>query len=350
MENIKLTTYSKGAGCGCKIAPKTLQEILLNQTTTTHTDAKLLVGNHTNDDAAVYELDNDNCLISTTDFFTPIVNDAYNFGQIAATNAISDIYAMGGKPILALAILGWPVETLPTALANKVIEGARNMCAKAGIVLAGGHSIDSQEPIFGLSVNGIVAKQHIKQNNTAQVGDYIFVTKPIGVGILTTAEKKEKLLEQDATKALAVMTTLNDIGIALGKLPYVTAMTDVTGFGLAGHLIEICEGSTTSATLQWDAIPMVTDLSPYIKIGIRPDATSRNWNSYGAKILIEKTVPMMDAFTLLPDPQTSGGLLFTVNENYVEAIQLLLQQHNLTQHTKPIGRIVSKGEKVIIVS
>jgi selenide, water dikinase len=347
-DEIKLTEYSKGAGCGCKIAPKQLQEILQNQTTTI-TDANLLVGNNTNDDAAVYALDEENCIISTTDFFTPIVNDAYQFGQVAAANAISDVYAMGGTPILALAILGWPVEKLSTELANKVIAGARAVCSKAGITLAGGHSIDSQEPIFGLSVNGLVHKKNIKQNNTAQVEDVIFITKPIGIGILTTAEKKKVLLPQDAGKAVQVMTNLNTIGAVLGKQDFVTAMTDITGFGLAGHLIEMAEGANLSAEMYWDKIPMLTDFSTYIKTGVRPDATSRNWNSYGSKIKIEKTVPMMDAFTLLPDPQTSGGLLVCVKKDSVVAMQNLLIENGLEAFIEPIGIMVDKIDKVVIV-
>lgn len=348
-DEVKLTAYSKGAGCGCKITPKALKEILQHQTSVVDNDPNLIVGNSTNDDAAVYALDDENCIISTTDFFTPIVNDAYLFGQVAAANAISDVYAMGGKPILALAILGWPIEKLPAELANKVIEGARSICNKAGIALAGGHSIDSQEPIFGLSVNGLVKKTNIKQNNTAQLGDYIFITKPIGTGILTTAEKKEELLEEHSNIAANVMTSLNSIGIALGKIIEVTAMTDVTGFGLAGHLIEMCEGAKLSAEIYWNKIPMITDLSYYIKKGIRPDATSRNWNSYGTSILIEKKVPIMEAFTLLPDPQTSGGLLISVKENYVTTFKLFLAANNLEKFMEPIGKFINKQENIIQV-
>jgi selenide,water dikinase len=345
---IKLTEYSKGAGCGCKIAPNQLQEILVT-TTTSLIDKKLLVGNSTNDDAAVYALDETNCIITTTDFFTPIVNDAFQFGQVAAANAISDVYAMGGKPIVATAILGWPVEKLPTTLANKVLEGARNICTKAGIILAGGHSIDSQEPIFGLNVNGLVKKENIKQNNTAQIGDYLFLTKPIGIGILTTAEKKQQLLDEHIGTAVVQMTSLNKIGTLLGEKKYVTAMTDITGFGLAGHLIEMCEGAGLSAELYWDKIPKVSNIEHYIKAGIRPDATSRNWNSYGKKLQIEKTVPMMDAFTLLPDPQTSGGLLIAVAENSIGEMQFFLQENNLENYIKPIGRILEQKEKTILV-
>jgi selenide, water dikinase len=343
-----LTEYAHGAGCGCKIAPKVLHEILQNQTTIIG-DSKLLVGNNTNDDAAVYELDETNCIISTTDFFTPIVNDAFQFGQIAAANAISDVYAMGGRPIMALAILGWPVEKLSTELANKVIEGARSICAEAGIMLAGGHSIDSPEPIFGLSVNGLVAKKNIKQNNTAQEGDALFMTKPIGVGILATAEKKAQLQEGHEGLAVTQMKTLNKIGAVLGEKDWVTAMTDVTGFGLAGHLIEICEGAGFSAELYWNKIPQITDLSYYLKNRILPDATFRNWNSYGTKIGFDKAVPVMDAFNILPDPQTSGGLLIAVKANAVAQMQELLIENQLENFIAPIGQMKPKGEKVIQV-
>ncbi len=345
---ILLTEYAHGAGCGCKIAPKVLHEILQNQTTT-HTDSKLLVGNNTNDDAAIYELDEENCIISTTDFFTPIVNDAFQFGQIAAANAISDVYAMGGKPIMAIAILGWPVEKLPAELANKVIEGARNICAEAGIMLAGGHSIDSPEPIFGLSVNGLVAKKNIKQNDTSQEGDYLFLTKPIGVGILATAEKKSQLQEGHEGLAVTQMKILNKIGAILGQQEWVTAMTDVTGFGLAGHLVEMCEGAGLSADLYWTKIPQVTDLSYYLKNRILPDATFRNWNSYGTKIGFDKTVPVMDAFNILPDPQTSGGLLIAVKPYAIVEMQELLKQNGLENFIEPIGQMKVKADKVIQV-
>jgi selenide, water dikinase len=345
---ILLTEYAHGAGCGCKIAPKVLHEILQNQTTTIG-DSKLLVGNNTNDDAAVYELDENNCIISTTDFFTPIVNDAFQFGQVAAANAISDVYAMGGKPIMALAILGWPVEKLPAELANKVIEGARTICAEAGIMLAGGHSIDSPEPIFGLSVNGLVAKKNIKQNNTAQEGDFLFITKPIGVGILATAEKKAQLQEGHEGLAVAQMKILNKIGAVLGQKDWVTAMTDVTGFGLAGHLIEMCEGASISAELYWNKIPQITDLSYYLKNRILPDATFRNWNSYGTKIGFDKAIPVMDAFNILPDPQTSGGLLIAVKPNAIEQMQELLKQNGLENFIAPIGQMKKVGEKIIQV-
>ena len=233
IQAIKLTQYSRGAGCGCKISPAVLEEILHSQFT--FPGQNLLVGNSSNDDAAVYDLGDGNALISTTDFFMPIVDDPFDFGQIASANAISDIYAMGGKPILAIALLGWPVEKLPAAVAKEVMEGARKICAEAGITLAGGHSIDSAEPFFGLSVNGLVSVDNLKKNNTAKEGDLLFLTKPIGVGILSTAQKRNVLKEDHVSILIDQLTQLNSAGESLGKVQGVSAMTDTTGFGLAGH-------------------------------------------------------------------------------------------------------------------
>ena len=275
--DIKLTHYSHGAGCGCKIAPKVLDEILKSSFVLPDNN-KLLVGNHSKDDAAVYDLDNGMALISTTDFFMPIVDDAFDFGRIAAANSISDVYAMGGKPLMAIAILGWPVEKLPVELAQQVIEGGRSICAEAGIPLAGGHSIDSQEPIFGLAVTGIVPIENLKKNNTAEAGDVLFLTKPLGVGILSTAQKRGLLKEEHLPLMIAQMAALNKKGEELGKIKGVTAMTDVTGFGLLGHLIEMTEGSGLSAELYYDKLPVAEGVRDYITQRIFPDATTRNWN------------------------------------------------------------------------
>jgi selenide, water dikinase len=256
---------------------------------------------------------------------------------------------MGGKPIMALAILGWPIEKLPTALANRVIEGAREICKKAGIALAGGHSIDTPEPIFGLCVTGTVKKEDIKQNNTAQAGNLLFLTKPLGTGVLTTAEKRKALLPEHKGLALAEMVKLNKIGEELGRQPWVTAMTDITGFGLAGHLTEMCAKNDISAEISWKTLPFIADLSHYIKNRILPDATFRNWNSYGKNIGFEPGVPVMDAFNLLPDPQTSGGLLVAVRETSKEEMQQLLVNSGI-EYTSPIGRITARGEKVVFVT
>ena len=344
-EQIKLTKYSHGAGCGCKISPKVLDEILKSNFTSPD-NKNLLVGNHSKDDAAVYDLNNGTALISTTDFFMPIVDDPYEFGRIASANAISDVYAMGGKPIVAIAILGWPVNILSAEVANKVIEGSRSICTEAGISLAGGHSIDSPEPIFGLSVNGLVKVKNLKQNNTAKAGNILFLTKPLGVGILTTAEKKGILSAQHYGLAAKQMMQLNKIGEAIGHLSAVTAMTDVTGFGLLGHLTEMAEGSGLSAEIYFDKIPIITAmLRDYINKNAVPGGTGRNWDSYGHKILEISDYQK----AILADPQTSGGLLFAADAAAEEEVQKLLSANGLQNFIVPIGRLVEKKEKVIEV-
>ena len=277
-ETIRLTQYSHGAGCGCKIAPKVLDEILKTNLISPDND-KLLVGNHSKDDAAVYELDDEKALILTTDFFTPIVDDAYDFGRIAAANAISDVYAMGGTPLMAIAILGWPVEKLPIELATKVVDGARSICLEANIPLAGGHSIDSPEPIFGLAVTGLVEKKHLKKNSTAGAGDLLFLTKPLGTGVLSTAQKRGLIAEAPATAMIRQMATLNKVGAEVGKINGVTAMTDVTGFGLLGHLIEMADGAGLSAEIYYDKIMPIEGVRELIGQRVFPDATTRNWSS-----------------------------------------------------------------------
>ena len=348
IDSIRLTQYSHGAGCGCKISPKVLDEIL--KTDISAPDNKnLLVGNSSKDDAAVYDLENGMALISTTDFFMPIVDDAFDFGRIAAANSISDVYAMGGKPLLAIAVLGWPVEKLPVELAQKIIDGGRTICNEAGIPLAGGHSIDSPEPIFGLAVTGIVNKENLKKNNTAEEGDLIFLTKPLGVGILSTAQKRELLQEEFLQVMVKQMTTPNKIGEELGKIKGVNAMTDVTGFGLLGHLIEMAESSGVSAEIIYNKIPVVDGVKDFIKRRIFPDATTRNWNSYHDKVRFEKGVDVMEAFTLLPDPQTNGGLLISVKENAKDEVIGLFKKEGLEKFIEPIGKFISRGEKMISV-
>jgi selenide,water dikinase len=279
----------------------------------------------------------------------PIVDDAFDFGRIAAANSISDVYAMGGKPLLAVAILGWPVEKLPVGLAQKVVEGGRTVCAEAGIPLAGGHSIDSPEPIFGLAVTGIVPIENLKKNNTAQDGDHLFLTKPLGVGILSTAQKRGLLKAEHLPVMIGQMTELNKIGEELGKIKGVTAMTDVTGFGLLGHLIEMAEGSGLSAEIYYEKIPVAEGVREYISQRIFPDATTRNWSSYSEKVKFGKGVNVMEAFTLLPDPQTNGGVLISVGENSLEAVKQLLLLHGLADSITPVGRIIPKNEKTVWV-
>jgi len=342
---IKLTQFSHGAGCGCKISPQVLDKIL-HSNLVFPDNKRLIVGNHTKDDAAVYDLENGTALIATTDFFMPIVDDPFDFGRIASANAISDVYAMGGKPVLAIAILGWPINKLSPEVAQKVIEGARSICLEAGISLAGGHSIDSPEPIFGLAVNGIILIENIKQNNKAKEGDLLFLTKPLGVGILTTAEKKGLLLEEHNGIAATQMMQLNKIGELLGKMENVHAMTDVTGFGLLGHLVEMAEGSGLSAEIYFDRIPVIADtIKTYIDNNCIPGGTTRNWDSYGQKMSSITNIQK----ALLADPQTSGGLLIAVDANEVSKVQNLFGQHGLNKFINPIGKIIPKEEKVIII-
>lgn len=288
-----------------------MEEILRSEVSTVSYKS-LLVGNETSDDAAVFDLGNGTGIISTTDFFMPIVDDAFDFGRIASANAISDVYAMGGKPLMAIAILGWPIEKLPADLARQVLEGSRSICSEAGIPLAGGHTIDSSEPMFGLAVTGLIELNNLKKNNGAKEGDMIFLTKPIGVGILSTAQKRGVISEIHAQSMIAQMTTLNKIGERILKLNGITAMTDVTGFGLLGHLIEMSEGAGLSAELDYQSIPVIDGAREYLAQRIVPDATYRNWNSYSTKVGFEKGLNVMEAFNLLPDPQTNGGLLIAV--------------------------------------
>lgn len=307
-KTIKLTQYSHGAGCGCKISPAILDKIL-HSPVAVQADPRLLVGNDKRDDAAVLDLGNGTALISTTDFFMPIVDDAYDFGRIASANAISDVYAMGGKPVMAIAILGWPIDKLPPEVAQRVLEGARAVCADAGIMLAGGHSIDCPEPVFGLAVSGMVNIGQLKQNSTATEGCRLYLTKPLGVGILSTAQKRGLLLEEDAAIALNSMVTLNKLGEVFGQMDAVKAMTDVTGFGLLGHLAEMCEGSGLSAEIHFDQIPLIKSLPYYLAQRCFPGGMQRNWNSYGHKVN-----PLTDEQKyILADPQTSGGLLVAVS-------------------------------------
>lgn len=347
-EIIKLTQHAHGAGCGCKIAPQVLDEILK---TNNPTDAfkALLVGNDAKDDAAVYQLNDKEAIIATTDFFTPIVDDPYTFGQVAAANAISDVYAMGGEPILALAILGWPVDKLPLWAAQKVLEGARSVCKEVNIPLAGGHSIDTTEPIFGLSVNGKVLVKHLKRNNKAQKGDVLFLTKPIGVGVFATAEKRSKIEEEDKETLRSQLISVNKVGAELGKIEGVHAMTDVTGFGLGGHLVEMCEGANLSAEVTYDKIPKLKGIEKYLSQNIIPDATYRNWNGFGKKIKLEPGINTVQAFQLLPDPQTNGGLLIAVAPQHIEKVKEVLNSNGYGDFIEPIGEMIEKGESCIFV-
>jgi len=340
IEPIKLTAFSHGSGCGCKIAPAVLSRIL-GESVSTQLFPNLLIGNSTRDDAAVMAIDDDRVIISTTDFFMPIVDDPFDFGGIASVNAISDIYAMGGKPLMAIAILGWPIDKLAPEIAAQVMAGARAACDRAGIPLAGGHSIDSPEPIFGLAVTGIANRVSIKANSTATMGCELYLTKPLGIGILATAEKRGKLREQDLGKTAKLMLQLNSIGEQLGKLESVKAMTDVTGFGLLGHLIEMCEGANLSAEVDYSKVPLIEGIKFYLDQFIYPDMTMRNFQSYSAKV---STLTGEQLFTLC-DPQTSGGLLIAVNPTGKNQFLSICSQFGLELNA--IGSMVEKEDKVV---
>ncbi len=353
-QSVKLTQYSHGAGCGCKIAPKILDRILHNRTTSPSDKsgdsatgqphyANLLVGNDSRDDAAVLDMGNGEAVISTTDFFMPIVDDAFDFGRIASANAISDVYAMGGEPIMAIAILGWPLDKLSPEVAGQVLEGSRAICLEAGIPLAGGHSIDSPEPIFGLAVTGRVRIDHLKQNNTATKGCRLYLTKPLGVGILTTAQKKGILKPEHAHLAPTQMAKLNSFGAVLGKLPYVKALTDVTGFGLLGHLTEMAEGSGLSAVITFDAVPTLPFVDEYLSQKSFPGGTTRNWDSYGHKI---SELTEMQRY-ILADPQTSGGLLIAVDPNSTIEFERVASENGF--FLQSFGELVEQREKVVYV-
>ena len=342
MNDIKLTQYSHGAGCGCKISPAILDTIL-------HSDLpkskfpSLLVGNESKDDAAVFDIGDGTCIISTTDFFMPIVDDPFTFGAIASVNAISDVYAMGGTPFMAVAILGWPINTIPAEVAKSVLEGSRKICAEANIPLAGGHSIDCPEPVFGLAVSGIMKKDQLKRNDTAKEGSLLYLTKPLGVGIITTAQKKGIVSEAHLKKAVDTMLTLNSAGAEFGKLGYVNAMTDITGFGLLGHLCEVCEGSGLSAEIDFSLVPKFDFLESYIQQNSMPGGTQRNWGSYGQKIS-----PVSDfQRAILADPQTSGGLLVSVDPGRTSEFEDLAMRkgNKLTS----FGKMIAKKAKTIIV-
>ena len=335
--DVKLTQYSHGAGCGCKIAPAVLHN-MLGGMKQGPVHPSLLVGNDTKDDAAVVDLGDGTGIISTTDFFMPIVDDPHTFGRIAAANAISDIYAMGGTPLVAIAIFGWPIDKLSEEVAGRVLEGGRSICEEAGIPLAGGHSIDCPEPIFGLAVTGRVPLEHLQKNAAAQPGDVLFLTKPLGVGIITTTQKRGDVDPAHLAAAVTSMQTLNAIGADLSAMPGVHAMTDVTGFGLMGHLLEMCEGSGTRAEVHGDQVQTFDGVPHYHAQGMVPGGARRNFASYGEHL----DLPEGYLRDVLCDPQTSGGLLVAVAPEHAEAVQSLLAERGMP--SAPIGRMLSQEE------
>jgi len=331
---VRMTEYSHGSGCGCKIAPGLLEDILKSSLQIA-ADPRLLVGNASKDDAAVYDLGNGTSVVSTTDFFMPIVDDPAEFGRIAATNAISDIYAMGGKPLMAIAIFGWPIDKLGPEVAQWVVDGGRAACRDAGIPLAGGHSIDAPEPIFGLAVTGLVDNANLKRNDAAEAGCRLFLTKPLGIGILTTAQKKKLLDPAHERIAPDTMCRLNSAGARFGELAQVKAMTDVTGFGLMGHLAEVCDGCGVGAVVEYDAVPKLPHVEHYLDLGCSPGGAQRNFDSYGHKI-----APIDERRRqLLCDPQTSGGLLVAVTPAGED--EFLAVARELGLELAPIGELVA---------
>ncbi len=344
-EKIRLTQFSHGGGCGCKIAPAVLSEILA-ATPVRGLPKELLVGTETADDAAVYKLNDSQALVATTDFFTPIVDDPYDFGRIAATNAISDIYAMGGKPIMALAIVGMPLEKLPVSVIGRILEGGESVCAKAGIPIAGGHSIDTLEPIYGLVALGLVHPDKVKRNSSAKAGDVLILGKPLGVGILSAALKKGKLSQAGYATMLDWTTRLNTPGEALADMPAVHALTDVTGFGLAGHLLEICRGSKLGAELDFSRIPVLEEARAFAEQGIATGASDRNWSGYGKDVRLPGDFAEWKK-KILTDPQTSGGLLVACADEAKERV-LGEFRRNGFMAASVIGRL-APGEPVVSV-
>ena len=340
----RLTSLSHGGGCGCKVAPSVLSSIL-QQNPLFPAPKELLVGIETSDDAAVYLLNEDQALIATTDFFMPIVDDARDFGAIAATNAISDVYAMGGRPILALALLGMPINVLPASTIAAILRGGQEVCARAGIPVAGGHSIDSVEPIYGLAVLGLARPEHIRRNRDARPGDVLLLGKPLGVGVLSAALKKDKLDADGYRHMLQTATQLNTPGPLLAELEGVHAITDVTGFGLLGHLLEICRGSGLSAHINAANVPLIAGVHELAAQGMLTGASNRNWASYGQDVELRSWDPLMQA--LLTDPQTSGGLLVTCDAAAAEAALKVFRDEGF-MHAAVIGHMLDGPVRVLV--
>ena len=328
-EEPRLTSLSHGGGCGCKIAPGVLSEILRG-TAAMPIPPELMVGIETADDAAVYRLNDEQALIATTDFFMPIVDDPFDFGRIAATNAISDVYAMGGRPILALALVGMPINVLSTATIGRILEGGASVCRQAGIPVAGGHTIDSVEAIYGLVALGLVHPRHVKRNAEAQAGDLLVLGKPLGVGVMSAALKKGALDAEGYARMIASTTALNTPGPDLAALDGVHALTDVTGFGLAGHALEMARGAGLQARIDWRAVPLHPGVRAWAEQGFVTGASGRNWAGYGAQVSLPAGFAEVDR-ALLTDPQTSGGLLVACAPSALDAVQAVFARHGFAQ-------------------
>ena len=335
---VRLTEFSHGGGCGCKIAPGVLSE-LLAAAPMRNLPKDLLVGRESSDDGAVYRLSDTQALIATTDFFTPIVDDPYDFGRIAAANALSDIYAMGGSPFMALAVVGMPLDKLPLEVIRKILAGGESVCALAGIPIAGGHSIDVLEPIYGLVALGLVHPERVKRNDRAEEGDVLILGKPLGVGILSAALKKGTLSAAGYEQMIATTTRLNTPGTALGELPGVHAMTDVSGFGLAGHLLEVCRGSRLGANLRFADLPLIEEALHWARQGTVTGATERNWSGYGDEIHLPEGAPAWQR-ALITDPQTSGGLLVACAPEAEAEVLAVFSKHGF-EAARRIGRMVA---------
>jgi selenide,water dikinase len=342
-EKIRLTEFSHGGGCGCKIAPAVLSE-MLSTMPLRGLPQELLVGTETADDAAVYRLNDTQALVATTDFFTPVVDDPYDFGRIAATNAISDIYAMGARPIMALALVGMPLEKLPVSVIRKVLEGGESVCAQAGIPVAGGHSIDTLEPIYGLVALGLVHPDKVKRNSSGKAGDVLILGKPLGIGILSALVKKGKISAAGYAQMLDWTTRLNTPGEALGAMSEVHAITDVTGFGLAGHLLEMCRGSGLGAEVRFDALPVITEALDWVKQGVATGASERNWNGYGHEVDFQGEDWKRK---LLSDPQTSGGLLVACAPQAEKSVMEIFRQKGFAE-ARAIGRLVAGPPRLAV--
>jgi selenide,water dikinase len=335
----RLTSLSHGGGCGCKIAPGVLSEIL-KSTRGLPVPPQLLVGIETSDDAAVYQLSDDIALIATTDFFMPIVDDPFDFGRIAATNAISDVYAMGGKPIMALALVGMPINVLPLDVIGRILAGGESVCAAAGIPIAGGHTIDSVEPIYGLVALGVVHPQRVKRNADARVGDRLVLGKPLGVGVMSAALKKEALGADGYARMVATTTQLNTPGPELAALDGVHAMTDVTGFGLAGHALELARGAGVQVALDWARVPLLPQVRELAQAGLITGASGRNWAGYGAEVALPDGFDATDR-ALLTDPQTSGGLLVSCDAGAVDEVLAVFHRHGFAAAAE-IGHVAAR--------
>jgi selenide,water dikinase len=335
-ERIRLTEFSHGGGCGCKIAPAILSEMLATMPLR-GLPQDLLVGTETADDAAVYRLNDTQALVATTDFFSPVVDDPFDFGRIAATNAISDVYAMGARPIMALALVGMPLDKLPVSVIRKVLEGGESVCAQAGIPVAGGHSIDTLEPIYGLVALGLVHPDKVKRNSSAKAGDILILGKPLGIGILSAALKKGKLSASGYEQMIEWTTKLNTPGEALGEMPEVHALTDVTGFGLAGHLLEICRGSRLSAEVKFDELPIIAEALDWVKQGVATGASTRNWAGYGHEVDFSGEEWQRK---ILSDPQTSGGLLVACAPEAQSSVMEVFRKNDFAD-ARIIGRLTS---------